>query len=69
MQKVTKSYATTRGHAYYKHTGRYNEVKKEAQNSMNNDAPSATKQKNLAPKGQNSAASQTLSAVVEELGW
>jgi hypothetical protein len=64
----TKSHVS-KGHAYFKHTGRYNEVKTSAKNGVVNDAPTAKKQKNLAPKGKKSAAAQTLKNAWAELGW
>jgi len=57
------------GRAYFKNTGRYNEATKSAVNGMINDAPSAAKQKNLAPKGKKSAAATTTKKVLSELGW
>jgi hypothetical protein len=71
MRKSTiRSYVSpTTGQAFYKSTGRYNEVTKAARNTMKNDAPSALKQKGLSPKGNTSAASQSLEAALQELGW
>lgn len=63
-----KSYATTRGHAYFKNTGSYNEVTTEAISGVNNHAPKAIKQKRLSRKGRNSAAAKTIKNVVQELG-
>ena len=56
------------GRTFFKRTGRYNEVILEAKNSVKNDAPSALNQKNLAPKGNNTAASITLKELENEIG-
>lgn len=64
MSTTVKSHVKN-GHAYFKNTGGYNEFTKQAKNSMNNNAPSATHQRNLAPKKGNKSAAKAW----KELGW
>lgn len=68
MPNVTRSHVKN-GHAYFKKTGRYNEVSKKALNGFINDAPSSLKQKKLVRSGKNSASAITLRNVRLELGW
>lgn len=69
MPKETRSHVDSKGRAYFKNTGRYNEVTKAALNSIRNDASAAVKQENLAPKGNKTAAAITTKAAMKELGW
>jgi hypothetical protein len=55
MPSTTKSHVKN-GHAYFKNTGRYNEVKTSAKDSVNNDSSSSLIQTNLASKGDMSSA-------------
>jgi hypothetical protein len=64
-----KSHANSSGHAYFKHTGRYNELTRDSINRVNNDSSKASVQKKLARKGKNSAAAKTTKHVIKELGW
>jgi len=69
MPKKTNSYVTKSGQAYYKFTGRYNEVTKDAIGQVNNDASDAKKQRNLGPNKSKKASATTLKRVSDELGW
>ncbi|HWC57482.1 MAG TPA: hypothetical protein VG621_00810 [Candidatus Paceibacterota bacterium] len=66
MPTHTKSFATRDGRAYFKHTGTYNEFLKKQVKFRG--GPSAKKQKNLAARGDKTAAAITTNRVAKELG-
>lgn len=68
MPKVTRSHVDKKGHSYFKHTGRYNEVTVHARHTFDNNAGSASEQ-TLVVKGNKSAAATTLKKVWKELGY
>ena len=68
MKKITRSHFRN-GQAYYKFTGRWNEVTKSAIARFPGSGTSSLKQKNLTKAGKNSAASITTRKVLKELGW
>jgi hypothetical protein len=65
---TTKKSHVKDGHAYFKNTGRYNEVTKKAIGTVENNAPSALGQKKLAVGGNKTAAAITTKKIWEALG-
>lgn len=65
--KKHRSYVDNNGNAYYRRTGRYNEVTREATGMFPGGGSNELNQHNLAPKGPNSAAAITTRKAFLEL--